>query len=85
MSKPFALGYNGHARSCKCPLCAKSHAAHIQELWEANGKYAVPRSADETVFVRSYFRRQSNHFAKKPEFAKAMREVLRNIRKFDKG
>ena len=80
-NKPFSLGYNGHAKSCDCDRCAKSHAAHVKKLWEANGSYAVPRSADETVFVRSYFRRQPNHFAKKPDFAKAMRKLVGDIRR----
>jgi len=79
--KPYSLGYNGHAKSCDCPKCARSHAEAVKSLWEQNGSYAVPKSADETVFVRSYFRRQPNHFAKKPDFAKAMRNFVASIRK----
>lgn len=81
MDRPYGLGYNGHARSCPCEACAKAHAAKVEELWEANGKFAKPRSADETVFVRSYFRRQPNHFAKRPEFRKAMRALISSIRR----
>jgi hypothetical protein len=80
-AKDHSIGYNGHAKCCPCESCAKSHAEYIHELWEENGRFALPKTADSTVFVKSYFRRQPNHFNKRPNFAEAVRLMIKQIRK----
>lgn len=79
--KPFAVGYNGHARCCDCARCGASRANAVSELWELNGSYATPKTADSTIFVRSYFRRQPNHLKKFPNTRRIMRALVRTIRK----
>jgi hypothetical protein len=81
MSTPYALGFNGHAKSCDCHACAKTRARRTSELWEANGSFAEPKTADATIFVRSYFRRQSNHLRKYPNTRRIMRALIRTIQK----
>ena len=78
--RPYALGFNGHARSCDCEKCATVRAERISQLWEENGQAAVPKTLDATVFVRSHFRRQSNHLQRFPETRKMMRSLLRLIK-----
>jgi hypothetical protein len=80
-NKPYSLGFNGHAKACDCEACGKSRAKRTAELWEANGSYAKPTSADSTVFVRSYFRRQSNHLRKYPNTRRIMQALIRTIQK----
>jgi hypothetical protein len=81
MSTPYALGFNGHAKSCDCRACAKTRARRTSELWEANGSFAEPKTADSTIFVRSYFRRQSNHLRKYPNTRRIMRALIQTIQK----
>lgn len=81
MNKPYSLGFNGHAKSCDCNKCAISRAERVSELWEENGSYAAPKTADATVFVRSFFRRQPNHYKKLPNTRRVMRALIRTIRK----
>lgn len=80
-NKPYSLGFNGHAKSCDCERCAKSRAKRTSELWEANGSYAEPKTADSTIFVRSYFRRQANHLRKYPNTKRIMRELIKTIQR----
>lgn len=84
MNKPYSHGFNGHAKSCDCEKCATARAGQVTELWELNGSYAKPKTADATVLVRSYFRRQANHYNKMPNTRRIMRELIRTIRK-DQG
>lgn len=77
--KPYSLGFNGHAKSCDCNACAKSRAKFTAEAWEKNGAYAEPKTPDATVFVNSYFRRQSNHLKKLPNSRKAVRDLVAEI------
>ena len=78
--RPYGAGFNGHARSCDCEKCATSRAERISTLWEEHGKAAVPKTLDATVFVKSHFRRQSNHLQRFPETRKMMRSLLRLIK-----
>jgi hypothetical protein len=50
-------------------------------LWEENGSYAKPKTFDATIFVRSYFRRQSNHLRKYPNTRRFVRKLIASIRK----
>jgi hypothetical protein len=81
---PFSVGYNGHAKCCDCVDCAKARARRTSELWEANGSFARPKSADSTVFVRSYFRKQSGHLNRFPNTKRLMRELVRGIKTMPK-
>jgi len=78
--KPYALGFNGHARSCDCDKCAASRAEVVSERWEENGKFATPKTLDSTVFVNSHFRRSPNHLKNFPETRKMMRNLLKLIK-----
>ena len=78
--KPYALGFNGHARSCDCDKCAASRAEVVSERWEENGKFATPKTLDSTVFVNSHFRRSPNHLKNFPETRKLMRNLLKLIK-----
>jgi hypothetical protein len=80
-NQPYSLGFNGHAKICDCEACAKARAKRTSELWEANGSYAAPKTADSTIFVRSYFRRQSNHLRKYPNTRRIMQALIRTIQK----
>lgn len=85
IDRPFSHGFNGHAKSCDCASCARDRVGALKALWAANGKYAVPATADATVFVRSYFRRQPNHLKKRPNAQGRLRALVRSIRRLSKG
>lgn len=76
-ARPYALGYNGHAKACRCGPCVQA--------WVAVRKAAVklpprrPASGDATVFVRGHFRRQPNHLRREPELRRAWRRALRSL------
>lgn len=79
-SRPFSLGFNGHAKSCDCPACAQSRVDATEELWKKNGSYAIPKTVDATVFVASYFRRQAGHYKKKPNSRRLIGAMVRGLR-----
>lgn len=78
--KPYAVGHNGHARCCDCDKCAVVRAERISQLWEENGKAAIPKTLDSTVFVRSHFRRQPDHLKRFPTTRRMMRRLLKLIK-----
>jgi len=80
-NRPYSEGLNGHAKICDCLRCGTERAQRVSELWEQNGSFAKPKTADATVFVRSFFRRQPNHLKKYPNTKRIMRALIRTIRK----
>ena len=80
MDKPYAHGFNGHARCCDCEKCAASRAEAVASRWEENGKFATPKTLDSTVFVNSHFRRAPNHLKNFPATRKLMRNLLKLIK-----
>lgn len=76
--RPYSLGYDGHAKACRCDACIKA--------WVAERRAAVklpprlPSGRDATVFVRGHFRRQPNHLRREPELRRAWRRALRSLR-----
>ena len=80
MDKPYAHGFNGHARCCDCGKCAASRAEAVASRWEENGKFAMPKTLDSTVFVNSHFRRAPNHLKNFPATRKLMRNLLKLIK-----
>jgi hypothetical protein len=83
--RPYATGYNGHARVCDCEQCAAARVYTVEKLWRANGRYAEPKSPDATIFVRSHFRRGTKHLAKFPNTKRFMRDLLKNVAKDNKS
>ena len=82
--RPFSTGYNGHAKSCDCEQCAAARVYTMEKLWRANGRYAEPKSADATIFVRSHFRRGKKHLSRFPNTRTFVKELIAKMRK-DKG
>lgn len=83
-ARPHGMGYNGHAKCCDCKPCAEARKAATLKLWADNGEFAVPASADHTVFVKSFFRRAPNHLIKRPNARRAMLALVRDIRRMSK-
>lgn len=76
---PHGLGFNGHARSCDCDPCARNRVAERETLWREHGAAASP-DPKKTVFVRSFWRAQKNHFNKMPLTRRLLVERLRALK-----
>lgn len=74
----YGLGYNGHAKCCKCDACAKSKLDEVRAYVKAP-TVRPPPSADATVLVRAYFRRQPRHLKKWPVARKLFRAYAESL------
>jgi len=75
---PYGTGFNGHAKSCDCKVCADARVEERVKLWRLHGG-AAPVDPDKTVFVRSFWRAQRNHFSKYPNSRNALVVRLRAL------
>jgi len=70
----YSLGYNGHAKCCKCQSCYDSRA---EARYEKAKKREMPEMAmDKPIFVSPHWRRGNV----RPETLKAHRSMLRRHR-----
>lgn len=73
-----------HTKNCDCPVHAKNRADDRVKLWRLHGA-AAPLDPDKTVFVRSFWRSQKNHFNKLPnsrnELISRLRALARAVRR----
>lgn len=73
-----------HPRKCDCSYHAKQRADERVKLWQQHGA-AAPLDPDKTVFVRSFWRFQKNHFNKLPnsrnELVARLRALQRAVRR----
>lgn len=77
--KGFGLGFNGHARKCDCTSCASSRAKEFQRSLTQAHRPKAPTSLQHSVFVRSYFRRQPNHWKSMPNTRALVRGLLKEV------
>jgi hypothetical protein len=75
--RPFAVGFNGHAKSCECDPCVKARMKAFKAWFAAQSKLPPMPDRTRTVFVRPHWRKQPNHLSKQPRFRRALiREFL---------
>ena len=68
-SKPYALGFNGHAKKCDCPKCCVSRMREFKKYVRSTMRtMPVMTERTKTVFVRPHWRNQPNHLNKQPLF-----------------
>lgn len=80
MSRPFAAGHGGHARSCDCGTCARARVEAALALHRKFGS-AAEVHATKTVFVRAYWRRDPRHLARMPTTRALLKAELRRLAK----
>lgn len=75
---------NKHSKNCDCPTHAKQRADERVKLWQQHGA-AAPVDPRKTVFVRSFWRAQKNHYNKLPntrnELVARLRALARAVRR----
>jgi hypothetical protein len=67
-----------HPKNCDCTVCANARANERVKLWQLHGA-AAPLDPNKTVFVRSFWRHQKNHFNKLPNSRNALVARLRAL------
>lgn len=70
--RPWAAGFNGHARICDCDKCVKNRVKEFKKYYEEQARLPMMPDASRTVFVRPHWRRQPNHLKHQPAFRKAL-------------
>lgn len=71
-TKPWALGFNGHARICDCVPCTGMRVAAFKKYYSESTKPPLMPDKERTVFVRAHWRKQPNHLTRFPRFKKAL-------------
>jgi hypothetical protein len=70
----YAIGYNGHAKSCTCDACYKARAEARYE--RATNPMKLELDPDKPIFVTSHWRRGKV----RPETLKAHRAMMKRHR-----
>lgn len=74
----YGLGYNGHARCCKCDSCAEAKLREVKAYVKAP-TVRPPASSSATVLVRAHFRRQPKHLSKWPKARELFRSYAESL------
>ncbi len=65
MSKPYSLGYNGHAKVCDCGKCGLARARYLAVQARVAADVKPEPTKGATIFVRAHFRK-GRHLTKFP-------------------
>lgn len=79
MKKPYGANAQGHANKCDCSICARAKAHHFRSALTKAMYPRPPESAEQTVFVRSFFRRQPGHLKRYPRTRRLIQRILKGV------